>query len=53
MKRAWMNPEFYSLIEMVLSLGVVLALGIWQLASLRRCKEQHDASESQDGGPPR
>ena len=41
-----MNPDYYGIVEMVLSLGVVLGFGIWQLVSVRRSiredKEKRD-----------
>ena len=31
-----MNPDYYGIVEMLLSFGIVLGFGIWQLVSVRR-----------------
>ena len=31
-----MNPNYYGLVEMVFSFGVVLVFAVWQLISLKR-----------------
>lgn len=31
-----MNPDYYGIVEMVLSFGIVLGFAIWQLVSVRR-----------------
>ncbi len=35
-----MDPKYYGLIEMTLSFGVVLALGLWELRSLAKAKRR-------------
>lgn len=37
-----MDPQYYGLIEMAFSFGLVLAFGIWQLVSLRRSKKDDE-----------
>ena len=35
-----MNPDFYGLIEMTFSFGLVLALCVWQLRALEKTKRR-------------
>ena len=35
-----MNPDYYGVVEMVFSFGVILVLAIWQLVSLERAKKK-------------
>ena len=53
-----MSGNLLFLAEVLLSLGVVMGLAIWQLRSLRRLKEerearkQREAAEADPGKPP-
>ena len=31
-----MNPDYYGIVEMTLSFGVILGFGVWQLVSVKR-----------------
>ncbi len=35
-----MNPDYYGIVEMVFSFGIVIAFGVWQLVSLERSKKK-------------
>jgi hypothetical protein len=35
-----MDPKYYGLVEMTLSFGVILALGVWELWSLSKAKRK-------------
>jgi hypothetical protein len=34
-----MNPDYYGLVEMGLSFGIILGFGVWQLISLEKAKK--------------
>jgi hypothetical protein len=34
------NPEYYGIVEMTFSFGVILLFGVWQLASLNKAKKK-------------
>jgi hypothetical protein len=34
------NPDYYGVVEMTFSFGVVLALAVWQLISLEKAKKK-------------
>jgi cytochrome oxidase assembly protein ShyY1 len=34
------NPDYYGVVEMTFSFGVVLALAVWQLVSLDKAKKK-------------
>ena len=42
-----MNPDYYGIIEMTLSFGVILGFGLWQLVSVKRAmkKTRENAAE--------
>ncbi len=35
-----MNPDYYGIVEMTFSFGVILAFGVWQLVSLEKAKKK-------------
>ena len=35
-----MNPDYYGLIEMGLTFGLIIGFGVWQLVSLERIKKR-------------
>ena len=42
-----MDSKYYSLIEMSLAFGPVLAFAIWELYSLKRDKRKREASDAE------
>ena len=47
-----MNPEYYGLVEMAFTFGVVLVFGVWQFRSLAIAKRAAEEKEraAKDGG---
>ena len=39
-----MDPNYYGLVEMTLSFGVILAIGFWELWSLSKAKKKRRES---------
>jgi len=39
-----MDPNYYGLVELTLSFGVILAIGFWELWSLSRAKKKRRES---------
>ena len=41
-----MNPDYYGIVEMIFSFGIVLGFAVWQVVSVRRSmkndKKNHD-----------
>ncbi len=35
-----MNPDYYGLVEMGLTFGLIIGFGVWQLISLERIKKR-------------
>jgi cytochrome oxidase assembly protein ShyY1 len=42
-----MNPDYYGVVEMVFSFGVILALAVWQLFSLEKAKKKTRAKAAE------
>lgn len=43
-----MDPQYYGLVEMAFSLGLVLAFGVWQLVSTARAKRRRIEREQRE-----
>jgi hypothetical protein len=35
-----MNPDYYGVVEMIFSFGLILAFAVWQLFSLEKAKKK-------------
>jgi hypothetical protein len=45
-----MNPDYFGLVEMAFSFGVVIGLALWELRSVQRARKNKRKSPPSDDG---